>query len=232
MNCNFADGQILLIDKPKGWTSFDVVAKVRNLIKKYTGQKIKVGHAGTLDPMATGLLILGVGKKTKELNNLQNKDKEYIAEITFGATTPSFDAETQIDKIFPVEHLNEEKIKQVLNSFLGIQKQIPPAYSAKKVKGKRAYDLARKGKEVELQPVEVEFKEIRILSLNLPETVKLLLKVSKGTYIRAFARDLGKALDTGAYLTYLQRTAVGAFSIKDAITIEDFEQNLSKNCSN
>ena len=232
MECNFSEGRILLIDKPKDWTSFDVVAKIRNLIKIYTGQKVKVGHAGTLDPMATGLLILGIGKKTKELNELQNKDKEYIAEIKLGATTPSFDAETPINKVFPVEHLTEKILKQVLTEFIGRQKQVPPSYSAKKVNGKRAYILARQGKDVELKPVEVEFKEIKILSLNLPDSIQLLLRVSKGTYIRAFARDLGIALDTGAFLTSLRRTAIGDFYVNDAITIENFEQYLSNHCSN
>ncbi len=232
MNCDFTSGQLLLIDKPKGWTSFDVVAKIRNLIKKYTGQKVKVGHAGTLDPMATGLLILGVGKKTKALNELQLYDKEYIAEVRFGATTPSFDAETPVDKIYPVGHLTEEKVKQILSKFLGKQMQVPPVYSAKRIKGKRAYDLARAGKDVELKPVEVEFKEIKILSLNLPSSVRLLLRVSKGTYIRAFARDLGYELNTGAYLTYLRRTSIGNFFVNDALTIEDFESNLSNFCLN
>ncbi len=231
MNCDFAGGQILLIDKPSGWTSFDVVAKVRNLITKYTGQRVKVGHAGTLDPMATGLLILATGKKTKSLHALQMQDKEYIATIKFGATTPSFDADTQIDKIYPVEHLTQELIEKTLKQFLGKQLQYPPKFSAKRLKGQRAYNLARQGKDVELKPVEIEIKEIQILSLNLPTELTVKLKVSKGTYIRAFARDLGFKLNTGAYLTYLRRTAIGAYNVDDALTIKEFENFVSTHCS-
>ncbi len=231
MNCDFSGGQILLIDKPKDWTSFDVVAKVRNLITKYTGQRVKVGHAGTLDPMATGLLILATGKKTKMLQDLQSLDKEYIATIKFGATTPSFDADTPIDKIYPVEHLTQELIEKTLKQFTGKQLQYPPKYSAKRLKGKRAYDLARKGKDFELKPVEIEIKQIQILSLNLPTELTLKLKVSKGTYIRAFARDLGFKLNTGAYLTFLRRTAIGQYSVNEAITISEFEHFISAQCS-
>ncbi len=224
---DFEKGEILLIDKPQGWTSFDVVAKIRNAIRKYTGKKIKVGHAGTLDPMATGLLIIATGKKTKEINSLQLLDKEYIATIKLGATTPSDDAETQPDNFYPTKHITEDLIKETLNSFLGKQKQIPPKYSAKKIKGKKAYQLARQGKDFEMKPVEVEFKEIEILSLSLPDELTVRLVVSKGTYIRSFARDLGQNLNSGGYLTALRRTKVGSFSINQAISIEDFLQQLN-----
>ncbi len=224
---DFEKGEILLIDKPQGWTSFDVVAKIRNAIRKYTGKKVKVGHAGTLDPMATGLLIIATGKKTKEINSLQILDKEYIATIKFGATTPSYDAETQPDKFFPTSHLTEKLIEETLKNFLGKQKQIPPKYSAKKIKGKKAYQLARQGKDFEMKPVEVEFKEIEILSLSLPDELTVRLIVSKGTYIRSFAYDLGVKLNTGAYLTALRRTKIGQFSINQAISIEDFLQQLN-----
>ncbi len=223
---DFKQGELLLIDKAKDWTSFDVVAKVRNLIKRFTGEKVKVGHAGTLDPMATGLLILATGKQTKRLNELQNLDKQYIAEITLGATTPSYDAETEIEKIFPKEHITEEKVKEVLKNFVGKQKQMPPAYSAKKIKGKKAYELARKGKEVNLQEVEIEIKNIEIVSLNLPDTITIKVDCSKGTYIRSLAHDIGKALDSGGYLTYLRRTKIGHYKVEESVSIEQFEEIL------
>ncbi len=231
MTCNFSQGQLLLIDKPQGWTSFDVVAKIRNLIKKHTGEKVKVGHAGTLDPLATGLLIIATGKKTKTLNQLQGLDKEYIAEIRFGANTSTYDAESEIIETFPVDHLTENLVKQTILSFLGKQKQIPPRYSAKKIKGKKAYDLARKGEDFKLEPVDVEFKEIDILTMDLPDYVVVRLLVSKGTYIRSFAYDLGKKLGSGAYLSALRRTKTGDFNVNDALTINQFEKNISI-CSN
>ncbi len=221
---DFVNGEILLIDKPKDWTSFDVVAKVRNIIRKHTGIKVKVGHAGTLDPMATGLLILATGKKTKLINQLQNLDKEYIAHIRLGATTPSYDAETPIDKYYPTDHINEQLVIETVQSFLGKQLQVPPKYSAKKIHGKKAYDLARQGKDFQMQPVEIEYKEIEILSLSLPNEIVLRLVVSKGTYIRSFAYDLGKKLDSGAYLTGLRRTRIGDYSVNDAVSIEQFQQ--------
>ena len=224
MQYDFARGEILLIDKPQGWTSFDVVAKVRNLISKLHGKRIKVGHAGTLDPMATGLLILATGRKTKMINQLQGLDKEYIATIRLGATTPSYDAETEIEQYYPVAHITAEKVQQAALSFLGKQLQVPPKYSAKKIKGKKAYDLARQGKDFQMQAVEVEYKEIKILSLSLPDEVVIRLVVSKGTYIRSFAFDLGQKLESGAYLTGLRRTRIGNYHVDNAMTIEQFQQ--------
>ncbi len=228
MNYDFINGEILLIDKPQGWTSFDVVAKVRNLIKKLYGQRIKVGHTGTLDPMATGLLILATGKKTKLISQLQGLDKEYIAIIHLGATTPSYDAETEIDAYYPTEHLTQDMLERTIYSFLGKQFQTPPKYSAKKIKGKKAYDLARQGKDFQLEPVEVEYKKIQILSLSLPDEVTVKLVVSKGTYIRSFAYDLGKKLDSGAYLSSLRRTRVGKYSVEDALAISQFQKIIEQ----
>ncbi len=230
MDCDFARGQILLIDKPQGWTSFDVVAKIRNLITKHTGQKVKVGHAGTLDPMATGLLIIATGKSTKKLNELQGLDKEYVATVRLGAETPTYDADSEIVRTFSTGHLTDELVRGAVQAFIGKMMQMPPEFSAKRIKGKRAYELARAGKKVELKPVEVEFKEIEILSLNLPEQLTVRLKVSKGTYIRSFARDLGRKLNTGAYLTGLRRTKIGDYSVDDALTLEQFETLISQ-CS-
>jgi len=223
MNFNFIEGEILLFDKPKGWSSFDLVRKVRSLISKLYGKKIKVGHAGTLDPMATGLLILATGKKTKILNQLQGLDKEYIATIKIGATTPSYDAETSINNYFPTEHITEEIIIDTAKSFIGKQLQIPPKYSAKKIKGKKAYELVRKGVDFELKPVEIEFKKIEILYISLPNEISFRLLVSKGTYIRSFAYDFGRKLNSGAYLTQLRRIKVGQYNINQAITIEQFK---------
>jgi len=235
LNCNFKSGQIIFIDKPKDWTSFDVVKKIRNQLHRVFKEKIKVGHAGTLDPMATGLLILATGKMTKELSKFQNLDKEYIAKITFGATTPTYDADSEIDKTYPYQHITESLLRDALKKFQGKIQQVPPPFSAKRVKGKRAYELARKGKKVELKPVEVEIKNIEILELNLPKEVMLKILVSKGTYIRSFAYDLGKALNSGAYLTYLRRTKIGPYSVENAFSIEqiiDFISNCSKNLKN
>ncbi len=224
MQYDFARGEILLIDKPQGWTSFDIVSKVRNLISKLHGKRIKVGHAGTLDPMATGLLILATGRKTKMINQLQGLDKEYIATIRLGAITPSYDAETEIEQYFSVDHITAEKVEQAALSFLGKQQQVPPKYSAKKIKGKKAYNLARQGKDFQMQAVEVEYKEIKILSLSLPDEVVIRLVVSKGTYIRSFAFDLGQKLESGAYLTGLRRTRIGNYHVDNAMTIEQFQQ--------
>ncbi len=229
-DCDFAAGKVLLIDKPYGWTSFDVVAKVRNLIRKYTGQKVKVGHSGTLDPLATGLMVLGTGKKTKFLSQAIDWDKEYIATIEFGKTTPSLDAGTEVERVCEYEHIDEELVRKTVEKFLGKQMQLPPKFSAKKVGGRRAYSLARRGQEVELKPVEVHFFEIEILELNLPKELKLRLLVSKGTYIRAFVRDFAEAMGSCAYLTGLVRTKVGPYKLEEAIGIKDFEIELETKC--
>lgn len=225
---DFYKGEVLKIDKYKNWTSFDVVNKLRNLIRKKYGKKIKIGHAGTLDPLATGLLIICSGLKTKEINSFMGLDKEYIATIGLGATTPSFDLETVFDGFYPTEHINIELIKQSLKSFEGRQIQTPPIYSAKKINGEKAYNIARRGDNVKIKKIEVEFKEIELLEANLPDNIIIRMVVSKGTYIRSFANDLGKKLKSGAYLKELRRTKIGDFNVEEAMDIAAFERLLKK----
>ena len=190
-------------------------------------KKIKVGHAGTLDPLASGLMIICTGKATKRISEFSDLDKEYLASLHPGATTPSFDLETETDREFPVDHITRELVQQVLNSFLGERKQIPPLHSAKLIGGKRAYEFARKGIKKELTPVNIVYKEIELVSFNLAE-IKIRIRCSKGTYIRAFARDFGQALNSGCYLSALERTAIGTFSLNDAFTIEKFAEYLEQ----
>ncbi len=225
---NISKGEILHFDKPLGWTSFNLVARVRWLICRKAGiKKIKVGHAGTLDPLATGVMTVCVGKATKQINQLQAHTKEYVATLQLGATTPSYDLEKPVDAHYPTEHITQEKILQVLQKFLGRIEQIPPSYSACKVNGHRAYDLARKGKEVELQPKILVIDELDLLEFN-PETMQMTIRVkcSKGTYIRALARDIGEALDSGAHLISLRRTRVGEVRVEDCMDIEQFPEWL------
>lgn len=224
---DFQEGALILIDKPLEWTSFDIVNKVRYLIsKKLKIKKIKVGHAGTLDPLATGLLIICTGKFTKLIETYQGQKKEYIATIKLGATTPSFDRETEEDKIFEWNHITSERLNQVLPSFMGEIDQIPPVFSAKKIDGKRSYESARKGMDVELKPNKIVIFSIEIIKFELPiVTVKIVC--SKGTYIRSFARDFGIALQTGAYLMDLCRTKIGDFSVEKALGINEFEEKLN-----
>ncbi len=219
---DFVAGEVLLFDKPFKWTSFDLVRKVRARIKRHLNKsKIKVGHAGTLDPRATGLMIICTGKKTKEIESYQAIDKEYIAEITIGSTTPSFDLETKIDKEFDTSHISKELVINTLQNFIGEQEQIPPAYSAKWVDGQRAYEKARKGIEVAMKSHTVIFHELELLKYELP-VIQVRIKCSKGTYIRSFANDLGNALNSGAHLSALRRTKIGQFSVEDAMQIDDF----------
>ncbi len=228
----FEQGQILLINKEINWTSFDVVKKIKNLISKYYNLKtLKIGHAGTLDPLATGLILICTGKETKKMSILQEQKKEYIAEITLGNTTPSFDLETEINNTYPINHIDIELINETIKKFKGKIKQVPPLYSAKWLGGKRAYEFARKGKKINLEPIEIKINEIKIISFELP---KLILKIqcSKGTYIRSLAHDIGKALKSGAYLSRLTRTAIGNYKLEDAIKIKDFERNLILNITN
>lgn len=226
------EGQVLLFNKPLYWTSFDLVNKVRNIIKSELGiKKIKVGHAGTLDPLASGLMILCTGKATKRIDEFRDLDKEYVATVHLGATTSSFDLETEINERYPVEQITEELVIEALNRFLGEQKQIPPLHSAKLINGKRAYEFARKGIEKEMTPVTVYFRELELLSFGIPET-RIRILCSKGTYIRSFARDLGMALGSGAYLSALERTTIGPFLLKNALSIENFKkiiQDLKQN---
>jgi tRNA pseudouridine55 synthase len=224
----FEEGQVLLFNKPLYWTSFDLVNKVRIIIRKSLGiKKIKVGHAGTLDPLATGLMIICTGRATKKIDEFRDLDKEYIGTFHLGATTPSFDLETETDLNYPTEHITEEMVRRVLSEFVGEQKQIPPMHSAKLIEGKRAYEYARKGIARELEPVKVIFYEIELLSFDMPH-IKVRLRCSKGTYIRAFARDLGIALKSGAYLSALERTSIGMLSIRDAYTIEKFQEVVAQ----
>lgn len=223
---DFQEGRIILIHKPLHWTSFDVVNKIRFILKHRFGYKsLKIGHAGTLDPLATGLLIICTGKKTKEIVSLQEYDKEYEARIVFGKTTPSFDLETQFDQEYPVEHITRKLIEEKIKEFRGTILQEPPLHSARHIAGKRAYDLARKGKIRSLSPHQVTIHAIQLLDFVFPDAT-LYVKCSKGTYIRSLARDLGQACGSGAYLRGLVRIAVGPYCLENAITIEDFEKSI------
>ncbi len=228
MEFNFPEGEVLLFDKPAGWTSFDLVKKVRNMISVHLKiKKIKVGHAGTLDPMATGLMILCTGKATKKISQFQEMDKSYLAEMEFGKTTPSFDAETEADHIYPYQQITESTLLEAFKSFTGTFDQIPPAYSAKNIGGQRAYKLARKGEKVMMKPQRVTITKIDLVKLDLPYCT-FSVDCSKGTYIRALARDIGFFLESGAYLTALTRTRIGTYSLSDALTISEFEKILNK----
>lgn len=219
---DFQKGTLLLIDKPLDWTSFDVVNKIRYKLKHKLGvKKIKVGHAGTLDPRATGLLIICTGKFTKKLQNLQGLTKDYTGTIKLGATTPSFDAETQEDEQFPIEHLTPELLQTVKLDFLGELSQIPPMFSAIKVDGQPLYKKARKGQMVEVEPRKITIETFNLTRIELPE-VDFEVKCSKGTYIRSLAYDFGKACESGGYLTALRRTKIGDYDIEDAWKLEDF----------
>jgi len=212
-------GQVLLIDKPLEWTSFDVVNKIRySILKKYQIKKFKVGHAGTLDPLATGLLIICVGKATKTIGAYQGMDKEYTGTMILGATTPSYDMETEVDQIFPIDHINEENILKTAKAFIGVYLQMPPIFSAIKKNGKKMYEHARKGEIIEMQKRPVEIKEFEILKIEIPK-IHFRVVVSKGTYIRSLAYDFGKKMDTGAYLSQLRRTKIGHFYVIDALTL-------------
>lgn len=226
---NFEEGEVLAFDKPLHWTSFDVVAKVRwNLCRKLGTKKLKVGHTGTLDPLATGVVIVCTGKKTKLIDQLQYDVKEYIATLQLGATTPSFDLEKEIDATYPTEHINRELIDRTIPIFLGEQWQVPPIFSAVQINGKRAYDFARKGETVELKPKLLKIDEIEVLAFD-ETTMQLTIRVvcSKGTYIRALARDIGEKLNTGAHLIALRRTRVGNTRVEDCWTIENFLETLN-----
>ena len=228
---DFQGGEILYFDKPLKWTSFNLVAKVRWMLCQRLGvKKLKVGHAGTLDPLATGVLIVCTGHATKRIDELQAGTKEYVATLQLGATTPCFDLEKPIDQTYPTDHITLELIREVLPRFRGRIEQVPPAFSACKVDGHRAYKLARKGEEVELKPKELIIDELEILSFDA-EQMQLQLRIvcSKGTYIRALARDIGQALQSGAHLIGLRRTRVGDVTVEQCMQIEDFESWLNQN---
>ena len=218
---NPIEGEILYIDKPFGWTSFDVVKRVRGKLLRRLGlKKFKVGHAGTLDPLATGVMIVVTGKATRLIDSLQAGVKEYVATIALGATTPSFDLETAIDATYPTEHITRESVEHALSKFVGTIEQVPPAFSACEVDGRRAYKMARKGKEVEIKPKTLVIDEIELLEFA-PTQIVIRVVCSKGTYIRALARDIGLALESGGHLTALRRTRVGDVTIDKCQSVDD-----------
>ena len=224
----FLNGEVILVAKPFNWTSFQVVNKIRWMIKTTLGiKKIKVGHAGTLDPLASGLLILCTGKMTKQIEQFMGQEKEYVGTFSLGATTPSYDLETEINQYFPIEHIDKKLLENTLTQFTGIIDQQPPVFSALKKEGKRLYEFAREGQEVEVPSRKVTIRNFEITQINFPE-IDFKVNCSKGTYIRSLAHDFGKSLNSGAYLSLLRRTRIGKYSIENAIQIEDFEKLLEK----
>ena len=229
---DFLGGEVLLFDKDLDWTSFDLVLRVRNWLCREMGiKKLKVGHAGTLDPLATGLLILCTGKSTKLIESFQEREKEYVATMKLGATTPSFDMETEEGSQSGINHITPELIEKALNKFLGETEQVPPVFSAVKVKGKRAFDYARNGEDLKLQPKKIVIEMIELESVNLPY-VTIRVVCSKGTYIRALARDMGEELQCGAYLTSLRRTRIGEFKVENAMSVDYFMKNIGSFVTN
>ena len=223
----FLNGKILTFNKPIGWSSFDLVKKIRNLLKiKYKFKKLKVGHAGTLHPLASGLMIICTGKFTKKISQIQDQDKTYVADVLFGATTPSFDLETEIDKTYDTKSITLKKIQDNLQEFNGEIEQIPPIYSALKVDGERLYKKARRGEKIIIKSRKVIINSIEIIEAELPR-IRLKINCSKGTYIRSIAHDLGKKLNNGAHLISLIRTNIGEFNLKSSLSIEDFEKKLN-----
>ena len=223
---DYKNGQVILIDKPLEWTSFQVVNKLRWHIRKHFNiKKIKVGHAGTLDPLATGLLIICTGKFTKKIEEYQGQIKEYTGEITLGATTPSYDMETEVNETYSINHITEDLIHSTAKNFMGEIEQKPPIFSALKKDGKRLYELAREGKTTEIKARKIIIEAFEITTINLPK-ITFRVVCSKGTYIRSLAYDFGRALNSGAYLSELRRTKIGNFNVKNSIKIEDFVENL------
>lgn len=223
---SYLEGRVLFIDKPLTWTSFDVVNKIRMELRKKLGiRKIKVGHAGTLDPLATGLVIICTGKATKQMLQFQDLDKAYTANIRLGATTPSYDLETEIDREYPWEHISRELLEEKLAGFRGEQDQVPPIFSAKSVDGKRAYDVARKGESLELKSNRITINTLEVVRFEAPD-LDLHVECSKGTYIRSLAHDLGIALDSGAHLSGLRRTAIGPHRVENATPLDEFLEKL------
>ncbi len=226
MERDYFAGEVLFVNKPLKWTSFDLIYKIRNQISRKLGvKKIKVGHAGTLDPLATGVMIICTGKATKRIEEFQYQTKEYVATLHLGATTPSFDLEKEIDAYYPTEHITEELVNEVIPKFVGEIWQTPPIYSAVKVDGKKAYDYARNGEEVQLKPKLLVIDEIEVLSFSMPE-LKIRVVCSKGTYIRALARDIGESLQSGAHLTSLERTRIGDVSMVDCWDIDELLEEI------
>ncbi len=223
---NFPEGYVAVIDKPLEWTSTDVVRKIKFRLNRMGYRKIKVGHAGTLDPLATGILLVCIGRATKRVDELQAERKEYVAELMLGATTPSYDMEHPVDRTYPTEHITREKVEAALQSLTGERLQAPPIYSAKKVEGVRAYEFARAGEDVELRKALINIYSITLEEYSMPK-IRIRVECSKGTYIRSLAQEIGEALDSGAYLTSLRRTRSGEFSVENATSLEDFLTNLA-----
>lgn len=222
----FKEGQVLLFDKPLGWTSFQLVNKVRWLIRKSCHiKKIKVGHAGTLDPLASGLLIICTGKFTKTIEELQGQEKEYTGSFTLGGTTPSYDLETEIDESYPIAHISEEHIYAATKNFMGEISQVPPVFSALKKDGKRLYEYARNGEDVEIPSRKITISSFEITNIEMPK-VDFLVRCSKGTYIRSLAHDFGEHLNSGAHLSALRRTKIGTFNVVDSLDLDSFEKML------
>lgn len=222
---NFPEGYVAVIDKPYEWTSADVVRKIKFQLRKCGYPKIKIGHAGTLDPLATGILLVCIGRATKQVEQLQSEQKEYVAELMLGATTPSGDLEHDIDQRYPFEHITREMVEEALRSLTGERLQAPPLYSAKKVSGVRAYEFARAGEEVELKRALINIYALELMEYDLPR-IKIRVECSKGTYIRSLAFEIGEALQSGAHLTSLRRTRSGGFVVEKAHTLDDFMQKL------
>lgn len=224
---NFPEGYVAVIDKPLSWTSTDVVRKIKFRLHRMGFRKIKVGHAGTLDPLATGILLVCIGRATKRVDELQAERKEYVAELMLGATTPSYDMEHPVDRTYPVEHITREKVEAALQSLTGERLQAPPVYSAKKIEGTRAYEFARAGEEVELRKVPITVYSIALEEYDMPR-IRIRVECSRGTYIRSLAQEIGEALDSGAYLTSLRRTRSGDFRVENAMSLDEFLTNLAE----
>ena len=222
---DFPEGYIAVIDKPYEWTSADVVRKLKIQLRKCGYPKIKIGHAGTLDPLATGILLVCIGRATKQVEKLQAEEKEYVAELMLGATTPSGDMEHEVDYTYPTEHITREAVVEALRTLTGEREQLPPLYSAKKIQGVRAYEFARAGEEVELKRALINIYEMELMEYDLPR-IKIRVRCSKGTYIRSLAFEIGEALSSGAYLTSLRRTRSGGFVVERAHTLDDFMEKL------
>lgn len=222
---DFPEGYVAVIDKPYEWTSADVVRKLKFQLRKCGYPKIKIGHAGTLDPLATGILLVCIGRATKQVEKLQAEEKEYLAELMLGATTPSGDMEHEVDQTYPTEHITREAVEEALRSLTGEREQLPPLYSAKKVQGVRAYEFARAGEEVELKRAQINIYAMELVEYDLPR-IKIRVECSKGTYIRSLAFEIGEALQSGAYLTSLRRTRSGDFRVEEAHTLDLFMEKL------
>lgn len=222
---DFPEGYVAVIDKPYEWTSADVVRKLKFQLRKCGYPKIKIGHAGTLDPLATGILLVCIGRATKQVEALQAEQKEYVAELQLGATTPSGDMEHEVDQTYPTEHITREKVEKALKALCGEREQLPPLYSAKKVQGVRAYEFARAGEEVELKKALINIYDMELLEYDLPR-IKIRVECSKGTYIRSLAFEIGEKLESGAYLSSLRRTRSGGYTVEKSHTLDDFMEKL------